>query len=329
MKVLITRELPKAGIEMLEKYWPQIQLDYRTGPPLTTKELKQAIKDVHGIIPVIPDQITAEVLKTAKDLKIVAHYAVGYDNIDLEAATKQGVYVANTPGNLTEAVAEHALALIFDITRRITAADRFVRKGKYRYWDPMLFLGPKVAGKTLGIVGFGRIGQHLAKIANKGLGMKIIYVDTKECIEMKNEIAVEKVELDFLLENSDFVSIHCNLTEETKHMFGEREFRKMKPMAYLINTARGPIIDEAALAIALREGWIEAAGLDVFEDEPKVHPDLLKLENVVLTPHIGSATREARIEMVVMAAQNIIDVLIDKKPPRNLVNKEVLAKKGN
>ena len=324
MRVLITRDIPQAGIDLLRQH-PELEIDHRKGSPLTEAELKKAIKGVDGIIPVIPDQITKNILEAAgPELKIVAHYAVGYDNIDVESATKLGIYVSNTPGDLTEAVAEHALALMMAVGRKIVASDSYTREGDYHFWDPMIFLGPKFKGKTLGIVGFGRIGQHFARMCNKGLGMKVLYVDTKKCVDAENETGATKVELDELLNNSDIVSLHVNLTEKTRHMIGEQQLKKMQPDAILINTARGPIINEEALAVALKERWIEGAGLDVFEKEPTVHEDLIKLENVVLTPHIGSATREARIQMSRMAALNIVEVLINKKPPVNLVNTELL-----
>jgi glyoxylate reductase len=323
MRVLVTREIPRAGIDLLKEH-PELELDLRSGAPLPDKELKEAIKGASAIIPVIPDKITDEVLRSAgPSLKVVAHYAVGYDNIDIKAASKLGIYVSNTPGDLTEAVAEHSLALMMAVGRRVVESDRFTREGDYRYWDPMIFLGPKFKGKTLGIVGFGRIGQHFARMAINGLSMKILYNDPRKCEdeEFKN---AEFCDLDTLLTNSDVISLHCNLTEDTRHLIGEKEIRKMKPDAIIVNTARGPIINEAILAKALKEGWIEGAGLDVFEREPIVHPDLIQLPNVVLTPHIGSATREARIQMARMAALNVIEVLINKKPPLNLVNKDVL-----
>lgn len=322
-KVLITREIPQVGLEMLKKH-PEIELDYRKGPPLSDKELKEAIKDVDAIIPVIPDRITKEVIESGKNLKVIATYSVGYDHVDLETATKNKIFVGNTPGDLTESVGEHAFALMMDITRRTTEADRYCRGGKYEFWDPMLFIGPKLKGKTLGIVGFGRIGQKFAKMCKYGFDMEIIYTDINCHPEADSLLDAKKVEFDYLLENSDIISVHCNLSEETKGMFGTNEFRKMKPLAYIINTARGPIINEQALADALENGIIAGAGLDVFEKEPEINSKLLKLDNVVLTPHIASATLEARIQMARMAVENVLDVIVDKKAPRYLVNKEIL-----
>lgn len=322
MKVLITRKIPRAGIEILRKH--ALELDYRQGPPLTDAELKEAIKGVDAILPVIPDKITKEVLEAAGDnLKIVAHYAVGYDNIDVEAASELGIYVSNTPGDLTESVAEHSMALMLTVGRKIVQADAFTTAGNYKYWDPMIFLGPVFREKTLGLVGFGRIGQHFARLARGGFNMRVLYNDVQRNEKAEEEIGATFTSLDDLFEMSDVISIHVPLLPSTKHLITSREIKKMKPTAYIINTARGPIIDEDGLVMALEENWIAGAGIDVFEEEPKVHPKLKELENVVLTPHIGSATREARIEMARMAADNIVEVLINKKPPLNQVNKEV------
>lgn len=322
MRVLITREIPEAGVDLLKEH-PDIEIDMRCGPPLSAEEMKKALKGVDAIIPVIPDEITADIIKAGDKLKIIAAYSVGYDHIDIEAATRQKVYISNTPGDLTESVAEHAFALMVAVGRRIVEADKFVRQGDYKYWDPMIFLAPQFSGKTLGIVGFGRIGKHLAKMTKNGLNMDILYKDIKRSEDAEKELGAKFVEMDELLEHSDVISLNCNLSEETRHLIGEKELRKMKPFAYIINTARGPIINEAALVTALEEEWIAGAGLDVFEGEPKLHEGLAELDNVVLTPHIASATREARIQMARMAAENVIDVLIENKAPENIVNKDL------
>lgn len=322
MKVLITREIPRAGIELLRKH--ALELDYRKGPPLSDDELKKAINGVDAIIPVIPDQITKEVLKAAgENLKVVAHYAVGYDSIDVEAASKMGIYVSNTPGDLTESVAEHSMALMMTVGRKIVQADKFTRAGKYKYWNPMIFLGPVFAGKTLGLIGLGRIGTHFAKLAKGGFNMRILYNDVKRNEAAEAELGALYTSLDNLLEQSDVVSIHVPLLPSTKHLIGIQEIKKMKPTAYLINTSRGPIVNEDALIMALEGDWIEGGGIDVYEEEPNMRQELKELDNVVLTPHIGSATREACIEMARMAAENVIEVLINKKTPINQVNKEI------
>lgn len=322
MKVLITREIPRAGIEMLRKH-PSIELDYRQGPPLTHEEMLDAVKDVDALIVVIPDQINAEVIEAGKNLKLIAAYSVGFDHIDVKTASEKKIYVSNTPGDLTEAVAEHAMALLLAIGRQVVKADKFVREGQYKYWDPMIFLGPRFTEKTLGLVGLGRIGGHFAKIAKNGFNMKIIYNDVKRNAELEQELGAMFVDLDHLFEQSDFISIHVPLLPSTKHLITTREIRKMKPTAYLINTSRGPIIDEDALILSLRENWIEGAAIDVYEEEPNMRKELKELDNVVLTPHIGSATREARIEMARMAAANVIEVLINNKEPINLVNRDL------
>ncbi len=322
MKVLITRKIPRAGLEMLRKH-PSIEIDYRQGPPLSNKEMLEAVKDVDAMIAVIPDQINKEIVEAGKNLKLIAAYSVGFDHIDVVTASEKGVFVSNTPGDLTEAVAEHSMALLMSIGRQIVKADKFVTDGDYKFWDPMIFLGPRFTEKTLGLVGFGRIGQHFAKIAKNGFDMRILYNDVKRHEDAEKDLGAMFVDLDKLFEQSDFVSIHVPLLPSTHHLITSREFKKMKPTAYLINTARGPIIDEDALVLALRENWIEGAAIDVYEEEPKVNPELKVLDNVILTPHIGSATREARIEMARMAAANVIEVLINKKDPINLVNKDV------
>lgn len=325
MRVLITRDIPQAGLNILHQY-KNIEVDYRQGNPLSVRELKKAISDVDAIIPVAPDKITKEIIDSAKNLKVIAAYSVGYDHIDMEVATRKGIFISNTPGDLTEAVAEHSLALLMAVSRRIVEADTYCRTTAYKFWNPMEFVGPKLTGKTLGLIGFGRIGQYLARMCKYGLNMRIIYNDIVQHPEAENLLDAEKVTLDTLLENSDVVSIHCNLTEQTKGMLGENQFRMMKPLAYIINTARGAIINEAALANALKHGWIAGAGLDVFEKEPNISKELLEMKNVVLTPHIASATWESRIQMARMAAENVVDVLVNNKPPRYIVNKELLNK---
>lgn len=322
MKVLITRRIPRAGIELLRKH-PSLELDYRKGDPLTDSELKKAVKDIDGIIAVIPDKITKEVLETGKNLKIVANFAVGYDNIDIETADSLGIHASNTPGDLTQAVAEHSMALMMAVGRKIVEADAFVTAGKYKFWDPMIFLGPEFHDKTLGLIGFGRIGQRFAEMVKGAFNMRILYNDIKRNEKAEIKVGAIFTNMDTLLEQSDIVSIHVPLLPSTKHLITSREIKKMKPTAILINTARGAIIDEDGLAVALEENWIEGAGIDVYEEEPKIYPKLKKLPNVVLTPHIASATREARIGMARLAANNIIEVLINKKPPINPINKNI------
>lgn len=320
MKVLITRNIPHNGIEKLKKI-SGLDIDLRSGPPLTEEEMKTAIKDCDAAIVVIPDKITKEVLDFGSKLKLIACYSVGFDHVDIDYAKSKNIYVSNTPGDLTESVAEHSFTLMMGVAKHIVEADFFVRDGHYKYWDPLIFLGPKMMGKTLGIVGFGRIGQHFARMAKYGLNMNILYTDTREIPKDSSGVDATRVGLEELLTQSDIVSLHCNLSAETKYLINAKTLRLMKPYSILINTSRGPVVDEDALTEALKNNWIAGAGLDVFEEEPKVNSELIKLPNVILTPHIASATREARIQMADMAVENVINVLVNKKEPINWVNK--------
>ncbi len=264
-----------------------------------------------AILSLLTDKIDQAFLdKVGPQLKIVANYAVGYDNIDVEAARARNVFVTNTPGGFEKSVAEHAVLLMLAVGRKIIEADKYVRADEFERWDPNIFIGMEFSGKTIGIVGMGRIGTALAKICEQGLGMKII-----TCTKDKNS-------LNELLTQADVVSLHVPLSPETRHLIGQKELSSMKQTAILINTARGAIIDEMALAKALQEKWIMGAGLDVFEDETKLVTEsekiLYSLDNVVLTPHIASATLEARGEMSKIAAENIIQAL-SGKTPRDIV----------
>ncbi|MCX7795189.1 MAG: D-glycerate dehydrogenase [bacterium] len=324
LKVYITRRIPEPGIEMIRK-----EHEVEINPydrVLTREELLQAVKGKDGILCLLTDKIDAELFDAAgPQLKVVSNYAVGYDNIDVNEATKRGIVVTNTPGVLTETTADLAWALILSTARRIVEADKFTRAGKYQGWAPMLFLGQDVYGKTLGIIGMGRIGQAVARRA-KGFNMKVLYNDIRRIPEeLEKELNATFVSLDELLEQSDFVSLHTYLSPETYHLINEERLKKMKKTAYLINTARGPIIDETALVRALKEGWIAGAGLDVYEFEPKLVPGLAECENAVLLPHIASASVETRTKMATMAAENLLAVLAGKVPP-NPVNPEVLKK---
>lgn len=264
-----------------------------------------------AVMSLLTDKIDGEFMdKVGPQLKIVANYAVGYDNIDLEAAKARNVYITNTPGGFEKSVAEHAVLLMLAVGRKIIEADKYVRQGEYERWDPNIFLGMEFSGKTIGIVGMGRIGSALSKICEQGLGIKVI-----TCTR-------EKESLYELLGQADVVSLHVPLSAETKHLIGQKELSLMKKTAILINTARGAVIDETALARALQEKWIMGAGLDVFEDETKLvtEPEkiLYGLDNVVLTPHIASATTQARGEMSKLAAQNII-MALSGGTPKDLV----------
>jgi glyoxylate reductase len=270
----------------------------------------------------LTDTIDAAVMDAAPDLRVIANMAVGFNNVDITEATRRGIPVTNTPGVLTDTTADFAWALLMAAARRVAEADRFTRAGKFHGWGPLMLLGGDVAGRTLGVVGFGRIGQAVARRA-QGFNMPILYYDLHP-VDAATEQALNAkfVPLEELLAHADFVSLHVNYSPETHHLISREQFARMKPTAYLINTARGPVVDEGALAEALRTKQIAGAGLDVYEREPEVHPDLLELENVVLAPHIASATIDTRNAMATMAAKNIQAVFEGRRPP-NLVNPEV------
>jgi glyoxylate reductase len=314
-KVLVTREIPEAGLRLLEDFDVTVLSE---GPP-ERDELLEAARGTAGVLSTLTEQMDAEFMDAAgDDLKVIANMAVGYDNVDLEAANERGVVVTNTPGVLTETTADTAFMLLLAAARRLGEGERIVRAGEWEAWGPKMLLGPDVWGKQLGILGFGEIGQALARRA-KGFGMELIYWNRSRKEEAEKELEARYLELGELLETCDFLSIHAPLTEETTHLIGAPELEKMKTEAVLVNTSRGPLVDEGALADALEEGRIFAAGLDVYEEEPKVHPKLLGLENVVLAPHIGSASFETRDRMAVTAGEDLRAVLRGEQP-KNLVN---------
>ena len=310
-KLFITNYIPEPAIKRLEEVF-EVEI-FPENRAITHEELKEKVKDIDALICLLTDNIDHEIIEAASNLKCISVYAVGYNNIDVETATKHGIVICNTPGVLTETTADLAWALIMSCARRIVEADRFVREGKFRGWEPMLMLGNDIFGKTLGIIGMGRIGRAVAHRA-LGFDMKVIYYDSQVDPESvpTDYIAVD---LTTLCHNSDFISIHTPLTPETRHLIGEKEFNLMKSTAILINTARGPIIDEQALISALKENKIAGAGLDVYENEPVIPEELIKLSNVILLPHIGSASYETRTKMALLAAENAIAVIEGKNPP--------------
>ncbi|MEM2321479.1 MAG: glyoxylate reductase [Candidatus Bathyarchaeia archaeon] len=321
-KVYITREIPERGLKrIIERFDAEIWPKY--DPPPKHVIIEKA-RDVDALVTLLTDRIDAEVFNAAPKLKIIAHMAVGYDNIDVEEATKRGIYVTNTPGVLTETTADLAWALLMAIARRIVEADRYVREGKWKVaWHPIMLLGRDIYGATLGIIGAGRIGSSIARRA-RGFNMKILYYDIIRRPELEKEFDAEYVDLDTLLRESDFITIHVPLTKETYHMINAERLKLVKKTAYIINTSRGAVIDEKALYEALREGRIAGAALDVFEQEPiSMDNPLLKLDNIVLTPHIGSASYETRSKMAEMVAENLIAFFEGRVPP-NLVNPEVM-----
>ena len=321
-KVYVTREIPENGIDLLKRECSEVSV--RPSEEVPSKvELMEAVKGTQALLCLLTDPIDSEVIKAGNQLKIIANYAVGYDNIDVAAATKKGIMVTNTPGVLTETTADMAWALLMSCARRVVEADKFVRDGRFKRWEPKLLLGYDIHGKTLGVIGFGRIGRAVAKRA-KGFGMKVLYHDVQRADpETERTIGVEYVDLESLLELSDYITLHTPITPETHHLIGRRELKAMKQTALLINTSRGPVVDEGALIQALNKGLIAGAALDVYENEPHVPSELRELPNVVLTPHIASGSIETRSKMAKMAAENIIAAMHGQQP-QNLVNTDVL-----
>ena len=320
-KILVTGNLPAEVMDPLrEKYEVEAHAEDR---PMERQQLLSRIGDRDGLLCMITDAVDEELLGRAPRLKMIANMGVGYNHIDIAAATRRGIPVSNTPGVLTDATADLAFTLILAVARRVVEGDRRVREGEFKLWAPFLFLGREVSGKTLGIVGFGRIGRAVARRA-AGFGMRVLYHNRSRLTPAEErESPAEYADLNTLLAQADFVSLHVPLSGETRHLIGAAELSRMKPTAYLINTARGPVVDEVALLATLQRGMIAGAGLDVYENEPALTPGLADLPNVVLLPHVGSATLETRTAMAAMAARNLIAGLDGQRPP-NLVNPEVL-----
>ena len=318
MKIFITRKIPQTGIDLFNQAGHEVEVS-PLDRPMTHEELLTHIKGVDAILSQLVDKIDGSVMDAAgSQLKIVANYAVGFDNINLQDAKQRNILVTNTPDILTDSVADHAFALMMASARRVTESDRFSRAGKYQGWQSFLLLGQAVYGKTLGIVGMGRIGSALAKRAAKGFDMKVVYHDRQANEDLDKEIGSKNVSMNELLKISDFVSLHVPLLAETKHMISTPQFELMKKTAVLVNTSRGPVVDEQALLEALKRGDIFAAGIDVWENEPHLTPGLAELENIVITPHTASATIETRENMSKVAAENIIAAL-KGETPSNLV----------
>jgi len=309
-KVLVTREIPDAGLLLLEGF----DVTVLSESPPERGELLEAVRGSAGILPTVTEKMDAEVMNAAGDgLKVIANMAVGYDNVDVQAATERGVVVTNTPEVLNETTADTSFMLLLAAARRLGEAERLLRSGGWEAWGPMQLTGPDVWGKKLGVVGFGRIGQAVARRA-RGFDMEVLYHDQYRNESAERETGAQYLELDELLRTCDFISVHTPLTPETRHLIGQGELDLMQPTSVLVNSSRGPVVDEGALADALAERRIFAAGLDVYEEEPEVHPKLLELENVVLAPHIGSASIETRDKMAALAAENIVAVLSGEEP---------------
>jgi glyoxylate reductase len=322
-KIFITRDIPDEGIKMLRKL-KNVSLDiYHGEKAIPRKELIKRVRGANIILSILTEKIDAEIFNAAgPQLKMVANYAVGFDNIDIKEAKRRGIIVTNAPHpNVSETVAEHTIALIFALAHRIPEVDRFTRAGRYESWGPKMMLGTDVWKKTVGVIGAGRIGSAVLRRLRDGFETKIVYNDVKRNPEFEKTTRAKYRKLDQLLKESDFVSLHVPLCPSTKHLIGARELKLMKKTAFIINTARGPVIDEKALLKALANKEIAGAGLDVFECEPLIDCDprdnleLRKMENVVLTPHTASATIEARQAMSRVAAENIISFIKGKTPP--------------
>lgn len=324
-KVFVTRKIPQEGIDMLTSKF-NVTVWQSEFPP-SKNEIIEMASDCQGLITLLSDPIDSELFNKLPNLRVIAQYAVGYDNIDVTEASKRRIMVTNTPGVLTETTADLTWALILATARRIPEADRYVRNGKWNVaWGPQLLLGVDIHGATLGIIGMGRIGQAVARRA-KGFDMRVLYHSrshNEDIAALEKQMKAKPATLETLLRESDIVSLHVPLTFETHHLIGRKEIDMMKQGAILINTSRGPVVNQDALFDALSTGKLAGAGIDVFSEEPIRKDDpLLNLENVVLAPHIGSASRKARTTMSIMCAKNIIAALNGEKPP-NIVNPEVL-----
>ncbi len=325
MKALVTyRNIPGRGlIEGLRERF-EVQVNARDGH-MAREELLRAVADIDALVCLPSERIDAELLDAALKLKVVSNYAVGFNNIDVDAATARGVMVTNTPDVVTDATADLAWAILMAIARNVLVVDRFAKSGEWKEWRPEAFIAADITGTTLGIVGLGRIGQAMARRA-AGFDMRVLYSDVHRADqEIERRFGAEFVEMDALLRESDFVTLHVPLNEATHHLIGERELTLMKRTAYLVNAARGPIVDEQALVSALRSHEIAGAALDVYENEPRLAEGLAALDNVILIPHLGANSRHARDKMAGMTVENVVAALSGEVPP-SLVNPEVLSK---
>ena len=320
-KIVVTHMIPEKGVNLLRKNF-DVEYNPNTGL-LSKKQIISMSKDKDVILSLLSDRIDADVIDSCPNLKIISNYAVGYNNIDVKYATKKNIVVTNTPRTLDETTSDFVFALILAVSRRIVEADKFMRDGKFKGWSAMDFLGFDVFNSTLGIIGMGSIGKEVALRGYHGFNMKVLYSDRSVKPDM---ISVKAKHVTFytLLRESDFVTLNVPLTKETYHLIGEEELKTMKSTAYLINTSRGEVVDEKALYKALKEKWIAGAAIDVFEEEPKFTSGLEKLDNIVMTPHIASASLGTRELMSVKAANNIID-FFEGRIPEGLVNKEILS----
>ncbi|MCL5267582.1 MAG: D-glycerate dehydrogenase [Bacteroidetes bacterium] len=318
-KILVTRQIPEVGLKLLSKHFVvEINKEDRD---LSQRELLRRLKGKFGVIAMLGNKFDAHVISSLDGLKVISNFAVGYNNVDVKTATEKGIAVTNTPGVLTDATADMTFGLLLAAARRIAEGDRLVRAGKFKGWAPMMMLGHDISAKTIGIVGAGRIGTAVA-MRSTGFGMRILYFSHKRSEAMES-LGARAVSLEKLLAQSDFISLNVPLTPETRGMIGKKEIGLMKSNSILINTARGEVVDEYALILALKKKKIAGAGLDVYRNEPKIRGEFFKLGNVVLAPHLGSATFETRAKMSELAAMNAIAVLKGERP-QAIVNPEVL-----
>lgn len=326
MKIFVSRKIPGEALNKLLDSGHEVHVsDFDR--PLTSEEFLEGAKGCDAVLSLLSDKIDGEVIDAiGPQLKVISNYAVGFDNIKVPELTDKGVVVTNTPSDeVNESVAEHAWALMLALARRIVEADESTRRGAYKGWEPGIFLGVNMIGKTLGIVGMGRIGEMTARRA-KGFSMRVLYNKRTPDPKAEAELGVEFADLDRLYAESDFISLHVPLTDETRHMINRETLNKMKQGVIIVNTARGPVIDEGDLVDAIRSGKVGGAGLDVFDNEPNINPELVAMENVILTPHIASATWEARNKMGEQAVNGILDTLSGAKP-QNIVNEDVWEKR--
>ncbi|MBN1329605.1 MAG: D-glycerate dehydrogenase [Candidatus Heimdallarchaeota archaeon] len=320
--VFLTRKIPQKAIDYIVSHGIDLEMN-QDDRVLTKEEIMYGVKGKDALICLLTDTIDSEIMEFAgKRLKIIANYAVGYNNIDIKSATERKIPVTNTPGVLTETTADLTMALLLGISRRIVESDKFTRDGRFKGWGPLLHLGGDIYGKTLGIIGAGRIGSAVAQRAARGFNMKILYNNRNRNMDFERNYNAKYVSLEELLKNSDFVTLHVPLTDETKYLIGEKEIGLMKETAYLINTSRGPVINEKALLNCLLEKKIAGAALDVYEHEPELTPGLINLDNIIITAHIGTATIDTRTKMGMIVAENLLAIFDGRIPP-NCVNTEV------
>jgi glyoxylate reductase len=318
--IYITRQIPEIVVEILRAKGYSIDMNMKEIVP-SQADIIEALqrKPYDAVITLLTDKINSKIFDAVPNIKLFANYATGFDNIDIVEAKKRGILVTNTPGNYAYCIAEHAIALMIGLTTRMVEADSFVRAGKYQGWDPMLFVGTDLEKKTLGLIGAGRIGERVAHHASRGFDMPVVYYDVVRNEKIEKEYGAKYYpKVEDVLKLADVVSLHVPLLDSTRHLINDARLKMMKPGAFLINTARGPVVDEKALVKALQRGTIRGAGLDVFELEPKLAEGLAELPNVILTPHIASARESARNEMAKVAAENVIE-FVEKGTVKNLV----------